>query len=374
MTGCTASSDLLLLLAEGALAAASTVAFTFQDPRIAESSGLATSSQGELVYTHNDSGDDARVFAVGPDGRTRTTYVLPGLEPRDWEDMARGPDEQGRSNLWIGDIGDNSARRENGLLVHRVLEPAPTDREQVTTEAPTSFRLRYPDGPGDAESLLVHPRTGRLYVVTKPLAGEARVYAAPEVLDAGGPNLLELVAEATPQGTGTPGGPGIGTLANYLFTAGDIAPDGSRVALRTYTDLYEWAVPGDDLAAAFEGEPTVTPLPPTEQGEGLAYAPDGRSVLLSTEGVSSPVHRVVPPPLPEGEEAPDTADRPDAAEQPGAGAQDRALPSWLAPAGAAAALLALLAVRRARRPRRRRAHRPGGSHARPDGRRRGPRG
>ena len=114
------------------------VAFVFADPRITESSGLATSSTGELVYTHNDSGDEGRFFAVGPDGRTRTAYVVPGVEPRDWEDMARGPDEQGRSSLWLGDIGDNNAVRENGLLVHRVLEPEPTDRGEVTTETPTS--------------------------------------------------------------------------------------------------------------------------------------------------------------------------------------------------------------------------------------------
>ena len=273
-------------------AAAAAVAFTFTDPRITESSGLATSSDGELVYTHNDSGDRGRFFAVGLDGRTRTAYVVPGVEPRDWEDMARGPDEQGRSSLWLGDIGDNNAVRENGLLVHRVLEPEPTDREEVTTEPPTSFRLRYPDGPGDAETLLVHPRTGRLYVVTKPLAGTARVYAAPERLDAGGPNLLELVAEAPTQATGTPGGPGIGTLANYLVTAGDVSADGSRVALRTYTDVYEWTVPGDDLAAAFDGEPTVTPLPEQRQGEGLAYVPDGSAVLVSTEGAGSAVDRL----------------------------------------------------------------------------------
>ena len=91
------------------------VAFVFADPRITESSGLATSSTGELVYTHNDSGDEGRFFAVGPDGRTRTAYVVPGVEPRDWEDMARGPDEQGRSSLWLGDIGDNNAVRINRL-------------------------------------------------------------------------------------------------------------------------------------------------------------------------------------------------------------------------------------------------------------------
>ena len=319
------------------------VAFVFTDPRITESSGLATASTGALVYTHNDSGDDGRFFAVGPDGATRTAYVLPGVEPRDWEDMARGPDEQGRSSLWLGDIGDNTAVRENGLLVHRVLEPEPTDREEVTTEPPTSFRLRYADGPGDAETLLVHPRTGRLYVVTKPLGGTARVYAAPERLDPDGPNLLEQVAEAPTQATGTPGGPGIGGLANLLVTAGDIAPDGSRVALRTYTDVYEWTVPGDDLAAAFDGEPTVTPLPERQQGEGLAYTADGAAVLVSTEGAASAVDRVVlaradepaPPPQAAEQDAP-PADEPPQDEPP----QDEPLP-W-GPIAAAAGVLAVL--------------------------------
>lgn len=283
---------MLVLLLAAALYGDATVAFTFADPRIRESSGLASSSTPGIVFTHNDSGDAARFFAVGEDGRTRTVYTLPDTQARDWEDMARGPDEDGRSSLWLGDIGDNNARRDNGLLVHRVGEPRPTGRERVTTEPPTSFRLRYEDGPGDAEALLVHPRTGRLYVVTKPLAGPAKVYAAPERLDPHWPNALSLVAEIPFKMTGTEGGPGIGSFAQLVVTAGDISPDGSRVALRTYTDLYEWTVEGDDVAGAFAGTPAVTALPPTEQGEGLAYTSDGEAVLLSTEGAQAPVHRL----------------------------------------------------------------------------------
>lgn len=300
-TGSTASSDVFALLLAAALYADPAVAFTFQDPRISESSGLASSTDPGIVFTHNDSGDDARFYAVDTaTGETRTVYELPGVQARDWEDMARGPDEQGRSSLWLGDIGDNNARRDLGLLVHRIREPEPTDRERVTTEAPTSFRLRYTDGPGDAETLLVHPRTGRLYVVTKPLAGPAKVYAAPERLDPDGPNALALVAEVELERTGTEGGPSIGSLAQRLVTAGDISPDGRRVALRTYTDLYEWTVEGDDVAAAFDGDPQVSPLPETFQGEGLAYTADGTAVLTSTEGERAPVHRLVrqaPPPV-----------------------------------------------------------------------------
>jgi hypothetical protein len=266
-------------------------------PELTESSGVATSSVSpEWFFTHEDSGAAAEFSAVSTDGRLLATYVLPGVQARDWEDMARGPDGQGGSSLLLGDIGDNNAARDRGLLVHRVPEPTPDLARtgvELATEPPVSYRLRYDDGPRDAETLLVHPRTGRLYVVTKPLGGSAGLYAAPETLDADGPNALVRVADVNGvRATGTPGGPRIGGLAQLLVTGGDIAPDGSRVALRTYTDLYEWPLDSDDVAAAVQGEPVVTALPPTMQGEGVAYTRDGSSLLLTSEGESAPVHRV----------------------------------------------------------------------------------
>jgi hypothetical protein len=165
----------------------------------------------------------------------------------------------------------------------------------VTTPPPVSYRLLYPDGPRDAETLLVQPRTGRMFVVSKGLSGAPAVYAAPEHPSATSPNRLVRVAGFTPERTGTPGGPGIGSVANALVTAGDVSPDGGRVALRTYTDLYEWRVPDGDLAAAFATTPVVVPLPATVQGEGLAYTRDGTALLTSSEGVGAPVHRVPSP-------------------------------------------------------------------------------
>jgi hypothetical protein len=291
------------LLTAAVLAAAALLApygdaeelFRFADELIDESSGLVVSSTADdVLFTHNDSGGQARLFAVDGQGRTLTTYELPGVQARDWEDLARGPDEQGRSSLWIGDIGDNHGVRDGGILVHRLPEPAVgRDGATVTTPAPTSFRLVYPDRPRDAETLLVHPRTGRLYVVGKAPFGRTGVYAAPERLDPAAPNVLERVAAVAPRLTGTAGGPDIGSVAQLLFTGGDVAPDGSRVVLRTYTDLYEWAVPGEDVAAAFATEPVVSPLPPTRQGEAVGYGRDGRSVLVSSEGAGAPVHRLV---------------------------------------------------------------------------------
>lgn len=337
---------MLALLLAAALAGP-VVAFTFADDRIAESSGLVASSTTDgVVFTHNDSGDEARFFAVDATGRTVTTYDLPDVQARDWEDLARGPDEQGRSSLWLGDIGDNNARRDNGILVHRVAEPVPGDQERVTTEAPTSFRLRYPDGPGDAEGLAVHPRTGRLYVVAKPLAGPANVYAAPQPLDPEGPNVLELVGQVRVRATGTPGGPGIGGLAQLLVTAADISPDGTRFAVRTYTDAYEYALDGDDLGEALERDPVVTPLPPTEQGEGLGYSRDGTALLTSSEGRGAPVHRLAVGSLAVAESPAGTGASP-APTRPGADGRDR---QGALLGGAAAVLLAgLLLAARARR-------------------------
>jgi hypothetical protein len=265
----------LALLLAGLLSAGGydggTTLCTLQDARINESSGIVTSStDDDVLYTHNDSGDVARLFAIDRHCRTLATILLPGVQARDWEDISRGPGH----TLWLGDIGDNSARRDRGILVHRVAEPQPAARGTVR-EQPETYRLRYPDGPHDAEALLVHPRTGQLLVVTKAFIG-GRVYAAPLPLRTDAPNVLRKVADVpVPE-----------------VTAGDISPDGSRVVLRNYTAAYEWDVTGDDVIGALHGTPARVPLPAAIQGEGISYTRDGRGLVVSSEGQGAPVQEL----------------------------------------------------------------------------------
>jgi hypothetical protein len=181
--------------------------------------------------------------------------------------MAAGPGAGGRPSLWIGDIGDNRQARTNGILVHRVAEP---ERLRTASVPATSFRLRYPDGQHDAEALLVHPRTGRLWVVTKSVTGGA-VYAAPAELDPAAPNILERVADAPP-----------------VVTDGTYLEDG-RFVLRSYSRAYVY----DDSG---ELETTVE-LPDQEQGESLASAAPG-TLLAGSEGAGSAVWEVALPPRP----------------------------------------------------------------------------
>ena len=167
--------------------AAPTVQFTIADDRVTESSGLAMSRRHKgVAYTHNDSEDDARVFAVGSDGRTRAVLTLDGAEARDWEAIATGEDDDGGPALYIGDIGDNLGGAWSEIWVYRIAEPEDLEDQSVSYER---FRFRYSDGARDAEALLVDPGTNRIYIVSKGARGGA-VYAAPLRLSKSKVNVL----------------------------------------------------------------------------------------------------------------------------------------------------------------------------------------
>lgn len=90
-----------------------------------ETSGLAR--RGELLWTHNDSGGKAKIYAIDAEGQLIKQVGLKGGHNYDWEEMAH--DEQ---YLYLADIGDNFAQRET-LKVHRVswasIDAAPSDGE-----------------------------------------------------------------------------------------------------------------------------------------------------------------------------------------------------------------------------------------------------
>jgi hypothetical protein len=244
----------------GAAAAPSSrahVAFTFQDPQIVESSGLVV--QDGLFLTTNDSGDAGRVFAVDPGTGDTVGVTSWSDDPTDVEALA--PARGG--SVWVGDIGDNSAARDS-VEVTRVPVGA-GDR----TDDGESFELVYPDGAHNAETLLSHPRTGRLFVATKSVFG-AQLFAAPRRLDPDGPNRLSPIGSVLP-----------------IATDGAFFPDGRHLVVRDYSQAAVYSFPDLERVATFR-------LPEQEQGEGIAVAADG-SVYVSSEGQRQPVLRV---PLP----------------------------------------------------------------------------
>jgi len=231
--------------------------FSFADPAIVESSGLAV-VDGAFVTT-NDSGDAGRVFTVDP-ATGRTTGVTHWADdPTDTEALAPA----GHGEVWVGDIGDNSAARDT-IEVARV-PVGPGER----TVHPATYELAYPDRSHNAETLLCDPRTGRLYVATKDVFG-GQLYAAPTRLDAHHVNRLTPVAPVLP-----------------IATDGAFFPDGRHLVLRDYGRAVVYTFPAMEAVASFE-------LPDQEQGEGIAVDADDH-LFVSSEGQAQPVLRV---PLP----------------------------------------------------------------------------
>lgn len=232
------------------------VVLTFTDDQIVESSGLVV-RQG-LVVTVNDSGDRNRIFTVDP--ATGDTVGVTGWQggADDIEALAPAGDGQ----VYVGDIGDNASRRERIQLAR-----VPFGRGESEVDAQT-FDLVYPDGSHDAETLLTHPQTGQVFVVTKAFIG--RLYAAPEQLDEDRVNRLTAVDEVL-----------------GIATDGAFFPDGRHIVLRNYAQAAVYTWPDLDRVALID-------LPTQPQGEGIAVSEAGE-VLISSEGPGTEVLRVVLP-------------------------------------------------------------------------------
>ncbi|MFE5191313.1 WD40 repeat domain-containing protein [Streptomyces sp. NPDC056628] len=235
--------------------------FTIKDPRITESSGLAASRQHKGVYwTHNDQDTGAYLYAVdSATGRTVARITMTGVgTPRDVEAISMGPDNQ----LYVGDIGDNDGVEWPYVWIYRLPEPKVLKDQTVRA---TQYVVKYSDGTRDAESMVVHPKTGRVYLIDKQEDG-GHLYEGPAELSPSGANVFEPV-----------------TPVDLWATDAAFSPDGKTLVVRGYFGglAYDWN--GGRLKRL--GRVGV----PLGQGESVAYSPDGSKIMLGSEGVNSAV-------------------------------------------------------------------------------------
>jgi len=240
-----------------------------------ELSGLAASRHHPgVLYAHNDSGDYARFFALDNEGGIVAEIDLKGAIDTDWEDMAMGPCATG-SCIYLGDIGDNHLTRTE-YAIYRVPEPEtlPSDGRTLSVNY-ERFPFVYPDGAHNAETLLVHPSSGRLFVITKVGGVPSTVYEMPLPFKADQATTLILVTTVS-----VPAKAGV-------ITGGDFHPCAERLLLRTYAALYELSnLPGAPLEALFAAAPVQVPALIEAQGEAVTYAADGRGYFTGSETVA----------------------------------------------------------------------------------------
>jgi hypothetical protein len=257
--------------ADGALPAKCAVV---QAPRplpadLPEASGAAPSLRTPgLVFVQNDS-RGPEVLAVDELGGMRGRIQITGAQITDWEDIAVARCAAG-SCLYVGDIGDNHARRA-GITVYRVPEPTAHDGATAPAEA---FNGAYPDGPHDAEAMFALP-DGSVYVLTKGETGSAALYRFPTPLSPGGTARLQRRVEFS----------GEKMKRRQRFTGAAASADGRWVAVRTLKSVEFYRAAG--LAAGRPGTPLEYDLSALgeAQGEGIGFA-RGDTLVLSSEGGS----------------------------------------------------------------------------------------
>ena len=257
---------------------------------VTESSGVvASGSNSGIFWTHNDSGGSPALYAFDATGRSYGRWTVPGARNIDWEDIAIAPSAQpGLSDLYVGDIGDNGVKRPE-IIVYRLPEPlvgsAAACADGCSTAPAAVIRLRYPDGPHNAETLLVHPVTRDLYVITKSSADEPETFVFVARKPEPGPKVATLTRVAILDLTD----PLLRAFAGGL-TGGAISPDGSGIALIDYLSIHQASVPvGDAFDSIWAAKFASRPIGIAAQFEGIGYRPDGKTLVLTSEGRPCPI-------------------------------------------------------------------------------------
>jgi hypothetical protein len=251
------------------------------EPALNEISGINAGVRNpDVLWAHNDSGDSARLFALDSTGAVRGSYTLSGATNVDWEDLAVvAGSTPGSGAIYAADIGDNAARRSE-IQVYRIDEPL----VPVTGPPPAStvadvetFRFTYPDGPHDAEALIIDPVSGDLTIISKSiLGGSQSVYSAQGGFAQNSSTVLTNVGVLRLDAG----------VANAV-TAADIAADGATIAVRTYGSVKLFHRRDTTTVA----DALIAPIGPCSvrvlgeaQGEAVGFRGDGDSFVTVSEG------------------------------------------------------------------------------------------
>jgi hypothetical protein len=255
---------------------------TMDDDTMVEISGIAMSRLNPgLAWIHND-GPQTQLYLVSTNGLSYGLFEFVQATT-DFEDIAIGPGPiPGTDYVYGGDIGDNASTRTD-IKIFRFVEPVVTEpSSDVTPVNETVITMVYPDGPHNAEALLVDPITGDLFVASKE-TGVFHLYKATQAqLNSGQIVQLALVQSGD-------FGP---------VSGGDISPDGTKIVLRHENEARLWHRRAGEsvenaLARASERIPVIgEPLEPN--GEGIGFGPDSKSYYTISEGLFPTIYFFTP--------------------------------------------------------------------------------
>lgn len=255
---------------------------SIKSDEINESSGLVQSRcNADVFWTHNDSGDSEFIYALNEKGEKLGVWQVKDAKNIDWEDIATYKDQFGKCFLYIGDIGNNNNKRSQ-LTIYKVAEPTVSESDKNSskkdpkeTEPAEAINFRYPNKTHDAETLLVHPQTAEIYVLTKSLVDPSEIYKIGKKAE----KIATISVPAVPNG---------------MLTGGEISPDEKKVVLCDYFDGYELILPSNsrNFDEIWKQKPIKIELGKRKQGEAISYSSDSKAIYATSEGKNSPIIKV----------------------------------------------------------------------------------
>ncbi len=240
-----------------------------------ESSGIAMTTPGK-VWSHNDSGNENKLYCVGTDGLLLRTITISNANNVDWEELAM--DNQKR--LYICDVGNNNNNRTD-QTIYRIPDPESFVQNTVTSEIirfsfedQTSFPPPPSEWNYDLEAVIWHDDS--LFMFTKdrttPFAGYTKMYKIPAT-----------------QGTHIAKSAGSRYLGNNLssawVTSADIHPATGKLVLLVNNRLIVFSdYPGNRFLEGKVTEYSFTKLP--GQVEAIIFQSESK-LYMTEEGIGS---------------------------------------------------------------------------------------
>lgn len=256
-----------------------------------------------IVFTINDSGNDPELFAMDTAGNFRGRWRVDNAKNRDWESLSAGacipdvhtpssqPDTVQSTCLFVGDLGDNSARRET-VRLYQIAEPQGMDTTGAASLASQRVMLRYPDHPRDVEAMYVAP-DGTIFLITKRPAKNdagtlrrALIFAIPAAAWASTDTATAQLIDSLPI---VPGSSRLRSITDATLSA-----DARWLAVRTYGQVYTFATDSSTGRILHAVPPAICNIERVEKehGEGISWLPGTSDLLLTNEGRNAPMHRI----------------------------------------------------------------------------------
>ena len=262
-------------------------------PALLENSVAVMSRRNPGVfYSMNDSDNEPLVFALDTTGADRGVWRVTNATNVDWESAALGPcgpNQHAASCLYIGDTGDNDAVYASRTL-YRAPEPAAANAPGFNGEIDAERLVyAYPDGPRDVEAMYVAPNGDAFLISKRPLrarGGGLRPTLVYRVPSSAWGSTTRVVAQLIDSLSIVPG-----SAPLRVATDASLSPNGRRLAVRTYGQVFVYATDSASGRVDHSVAPTVCNIVPLgeKQGEGITWIDDGGRFVFTSEGGSSPL-------------------------------------------------------------------------------------